>query len=98
PAVPADLAAVIDRMLRPAPGDRFAGLDEVRDRLAAVAGRPPGGFAAPAPPTSDEPPATVPAEEVAPTQLVPAAPLTRLAGHRRPTPPARPSPIQPSPA
>lgn len=38
PEVPADIAAVIDRMLRPDPADRFPGVDEVRQRLARIAG------------------------------------------------------------
>lgn len=35
PAVPPQLGAVIDRMLRPVPINRFLALNEVRDRLAA---------------------------------------------------------------
>jgi serine/threonine-protein kinase len=38
PAVRPELAAIIDRMLRPSPADRFAGLDEVQERLSALAG------------------------------------------------------------
>ncbi|HUR54387.1 MAG TPA: hypothetical protein VMZ71_09660, partial [Gemmataceae bacterium] len=38
PEVPPQLGAAIDRMLSPRPEDRFTGLDEVRDALAAFAG------------------------------------------------------------
>jgi len=40
PDVPAALAAVIDRMLRPDPADRFALPEEAREELAAVAAEP----------------------------------------------------------
>jgi serine/threonine protein kinase len=36
PAVPAELAELLGRMMAPAPGERFATLDEVGERLAAV--------------------------------------------------------------
>jgi serine/threonine protein kinase len=35
--IPAQLAAIIERMLAPTPGDRFSGLDEVHDRLSELA-------------------------------------------------------------
>jgi serine/threonine protein kinase len=41
PAVPAELAAVIGRMMAPNPADRFATLSEVEERLAAVAAADP---------------------------------------------------------
>jgi hypothetical protein len=41
PEIPPALAAVVDRMLSPRPEDRFTGLDEVRDALAAFAGDDP---------------------------------------------------------
>ena len=37
-AVPAELGAVVDRLLHPDPADRFAGMDEVRDLFAALTG------------------------------------------------------------
>jgi serine/threonine kinase PknH len=42
PAVPAELAAVIERMMAPAPADRFAALGEVEERFAALVLAEPG--------------------------------------------------------
>jgi serine/threonine protein kinase len=39
PQIPAELARVIDRLLRPDPAERFSGADEVRERLAEAAGQ-----------------------------------------------------------
>lgn len=38
PAVPEDLAKLIDRMLRPTPAERYSGIDEVHERLLSVMG------------------------------------------------------------
>jgi serine/threonine protein kinase len=37
-SIPSELVDIIDRMLQSKPENRFAGLDEVQDRLAAIAG------------------------------------------------------------
>lgn len=41
PAVPTDLAAVIDRLLRTDPAERFSGMDEAQEVLAALVGSLP---------------------------------------------------------
>jgi serine/threonine protein kinase len=49
PLIPAELAAIIDRLLKPDPADRFTGMDEVHEALVALAGSLPTPAPAPEP-------------------------------------------------
>jgi serine/threonine protein kinase len=55
PAVPTELAAVIERMMAPDPAERFTTLGELEERLAALAVSEPVAEAVPTPPPVVEP-------------------------------------------